>query len=491
MIENIMPEGFLLPGTAMKFDLTNAIRGLRGMPRSVLLAGFANVASPELLTGAAVKVTSEKQVIALAGEYSVLHQMYLAMPKMARVGLPVYLLKLDHTIGTKAQRSLTFEFTGTLGADLAIVIRCNGFNIPLTLAAGSDQEDVAAAVNTAINANAIKANTTSTVVTNVVTATCAFGGTESNNMLFCIYGLEKADVVITVTPGAPTDGTGDQDLSTLFTYMAQNRITSIAWPGKLNATNYAAVASQLTELWGPETQRDTQLIEVMSENSSATISIAMETRNCNQIATLGLSAMLQSPVWSICAAAAGAIEYSAAIDPAVPLRDIPLTNVLPPINDFEGTERQGLLVDGCSTLISNQNVLYIERMVTNYTQNASSVDDASFRNLEWIKTMSWWRWFVTTEFGLKYRNYKMAEVWDDAFEDARIMTVQLGEEVILGCYRQAINKGLMQDMAGYQEDLVVEVAGASGRLKYLEKPRLITQHFQTEVTSEPILGSLS
>lgn len=491
MIENIMPEGFLLPGTAMKFDLTNAIRGLRGMPRAVLLAGFANTASPELLMGAAVKVTSEKQVIALAGEYSVLHQMYLAMPKIARMGLPVHLLKLDHTIGTKAQRTLEFAFTGTLGADLAVVIRCNGYNIPLTLTAGSDQEDVAAAVNTAINANAVKANTTSTVLTNVVTATCAFGGTESNDMLFCIYGTEKSDVEITVTPGLPTEGTGNQDLSTLFTYMAQQRITSIAWPGRLNSTNYAAVASQLTELWGPELQRDTQLIEIAAEQSSAAITNLMATRNCNQIATLGLSSLLQSPVWAICAAAAGAIEYQASIDPAVPYRDIALTNVLPPINDFDSTERQGLLTDGCSTLISNQNTLYIERMVTNYTQNASSVDDASFRNLEWVKTMSWWRWFVTSEFGLKYRNYKMAEVWDDAFEGQRIMTLMLGEEVILGCYRQAINAGLMQDMSGYQEDLVVEVAGASGRLKYLEKPRLITQHYQTEVTSEPILGSLS
>ena len=40
MIANILPANFLVPGTAMKFDLTNAIRGLRGMPRSLLLVGF-------------------------------------------------------------------------------------------------------------------------------------------------------------------------------------------------------------------------------------------------------------------------------------------------------------------------------------------------------------------------------------------------------------------------------------------------------------------
>lgn len=491
MIENILPEDFLVPGTAMQFDLTNAIRGLRGMPRSVLLAGFTNISSPELLVGAAVKVTSEKQVIAMAGEWSVLHQMYKALPAVTRLSMPVYLYRLDATIGVKAQRSLTIDFTGSLGADVAITVQCNGFILPVTLTAGSDKNAVAAAIEDAITANAVKANVTCSVTDNVVTATCAFGGTESNDMLVCVNGMAKADVPITVTPGAPVDGSGDQDVSTLFSYMAQNRITQIAWPGRLNTTNYAAIGSQLLELWAPGQQRDTQLVEVLAGQSASDCTGHLATRNNHQIFSVGISSMLNSPVWAIAAAVAGSVEYSAAIDPARPYRDIELTNVLPPANDFDKTERNSILKEGGSTLISNSGRLYIDRIVTNYTENSSEVADASFRNLEWVKTMSWWRWFVTTEFGLKYRNYKMAEVWDDAFEGQRIMTIELGEEVILGLYRQAINAGLMQDMAGYQSDLQVEVAGATGRLKYQEKPRLITQHYQTEVTSEPILGSLS
>jgi phage tail sheath gpL-like len=490
-IENIMPENFLVPGGKMQFDLTNAIRGIRGMPRSLLLSGFANINSPELLKGAAIRVTSEQQVVGVAGHNSVLHQMYKALPVEVRTAMPVHIHRLDETIGTKAQQKMDFTMAAPLGIDIVVSILINGLVLQTVLTAGSTATNIATAIAAAITARSVEANATATATAGTVTVTSAFGGYESNALLFCVSGLEKADVLIDGVPSIVTAGAGDQDLSTLFSYMQQTRITEVAWCGALSPANYIVAQSQLLNLWAPTLGRDTQLMECLSVHNAAAAVTELSTRNCHQIHTLVLNLYLKSPVWAISAAAAGAIEYKATIKPSRPLRDLPLLNVLPALQNFSEQEANTILMEGGSTAYSADGVLYIQRMVTNYTKNSASVDDASYRNLEWIKTMSWWRWFVLSEFALKYRDYMLAEVWDEAFEGQDVMTNELAQEIIIGLYRTAIDNAIMQDMEGYVADLRTDIAGALGRLKYLEKPRLMTQLYQEEVTSEPIVGSLS
>lgn len=48
--------------------------------------------------------------------------------------------------------------------------------------------------------------------------------------------------------------------------------------------------------------------------------------------------------------------------------------------------------------------------------------------------------------------------------------------------------GLFQNMDYYKKTLLVEVDGPNGKLKVVDQPVLITQHYQNEITSEFIAG---
>ena len=70
------------------------------------------------------------------------------------------------------------------------------------------------------------------------------------------------------------------------------------------------------------------------------------------------------------------------------------------------------------------------------------------------------------------------------------MTKQLGEEIMIGLYKQFLDIGLCQNMDYYQQTLVVEVDGPNGKLKIQDEPVIVTQHYQTEITSYVVAGQV-
>lgn len=105
-----------------------------------------------------------------------------------------------------------------------------------------------------------------------------------------------------------------------------------------------------------------------------------------------------------------------------------------------------------------------------------------------MKTLSYYRWFTVTEIQTKYRGYKLAEYVTEPIPGQKIMTVPLGTDIMLNNYEQFMTAGLFQNMDHYKKTLLVEVDGPNGKLKVVDQPVLITQHYQTEITSEFIAG---
>jgi hypothetical protein len=48
--------------------------------------------------------------------------------------------------------------------------------------------------------------------------------------------------------------------------------------------------------------------------------------------------------------------------------------------------------------------------------------------------------------------------------------------------------GLYQNLDYYKGSLVIEIDGPNGKVRVQDEPVLVTQHYQTEVTSYPIAG---
>lgn len=109
MLPNLLSINFLVPFAAHKFDASKAIRGLRGMPRSVLLIGQA---SPP--AGVDIKkrqrVTSEAEAIGLLGEGSMLLAMWRAAKANADLGMPIDLVILaDDATAIAATGKVTIQ----------------------------------------------------------------------------------------------------------------------------------------------------------------------------------------------------------------------------------------------------------------------------------------------------------------------------------------------------------------------------------------------
>ena len=191
--------------------------------------------------------------------------------------------------------------------------------------------------------------------------------------------------------------------------------------------------------------------------------------------------------------AGAAIESQAAVDPAVPATGIPLRGYQGASagNHWTVDQLNNILQAGGSPLqVAQDNSGSLLRMVTNYTQTSAGAADRSMAELAWIKTMSYYRWFHVTEFLTKYQGYKLAVYLPEPIPGQKIMTAELGEEIMIGLYDLFCKAGLCQNPSYYKDSLVVEVDGANGRLKIQDEPVIVTQHYQTEITSYVVAGTV-
>jgi len=273
--------------------------------------------------------------------------------------------------------------------------------------------------------------------------------------------------------------------------MRSYRATEIVMPFS-DSTNMVAIEADAEARWGYNNMTDGQVVTAL-RGTLATITAWLSTRNSRQVHTIATTADMTSP-WVTAAMAGAAIESSAVLDPAVPYTDIVLSGYKGPRRG-EGwdliNEGNALLVAGGSPVAVGQDGTgSLLRVVTNYTQNATGADDPSTRELAWVKTMSYYRWFTITEYA-KYRGYKLAEYVTDPIPGQKIMTAELVEEIQVGNYMAMMNAGLVQNLDHYKESLVVEIDGTNGKVRLQEEPVLVTQHYQTEITSYPIAGHVS
>ena len=130
------------------------------------------------------------------------------------------------------------------------------------------------------------------------------------------------------------------------------------------------------------------------------------------------------------------------------------------------------------------------RMVSNYASTVNGAADRSMAEVCWLKTMSYYRWFHVTEFLTRYQGFKLAQYITDPLPGQKIMTQQLAEEVMVGIYKQFIDVGLCQNLDYYRQTLLVEVDAPNGKLRIQDEPVIVTQHYQTEITSYVVAGQV-
>lgn len=487
-LANLMSLNWLVPGVAMKIDNSRAVRGLRGMPRQLLLFvhGLVSGTAPSLEP---LLVLTEAEARAAMGEGSMGFLMWQFARHTAGKDIPIHIMSVPEPGSGQAA---TGTITVTTAANKAgvLFLYVGGIRLQVGVSPDDGVNDIASAIVVAINAEK-RLPVTATASTGVVTVTCRHKGEIGNGIdIRTNYHQGEAlpqGMALTITP--MSSGSGNPDLIDALAALVNERYTEVVNPFS-DAANLRLIEDDMARRWQHDNMQSFGMATCFTGTVGELGTLADRVgHQCGH--TVGINGS-PTPFWCIAASMAGVVETGAAIDPAVPHSRKELIGVLAPkpTEVFEDIQRNVLLAQGISTVTVNSGRVYIDRLVTNYTENAVGVDDMSYRNLCWVKTLEYWRFYNVTEYQLKYFDWKMGAKAKPV-PGQKIMTAQIGEEIQLSHYQTFIDAGLMQDMEGYADELLVEVNDTHGRLKVQDAPRLITQHYQTEITSQYLAGASS
>lgn len=489
-IANLLSLNFLVPFTAAKIDFSRAIRGMRGMPRRLLLVGHKLTAG-SATTGAISTISTEADAVEKYGEGSVLVQMWRAAKANADLGLPIDCIALDTGVSAVAATSVMAVSTAGAGPNAPgeVMVYIGGVRVSIGVSTVDTAAVIAQRLAAAINANTRLPVTASVTTTNVTLTSRTVGLIGNDIDLRTVhYPDDKMASGVSVTTPAFANGAVAPNVSPVVTAMGLYRATEIVCPFT-DSTNMGLLEAEMDARWRANNMQDGAICTAM-RGTEAAITTWLNTRNSPHVHTIATTKDCTNP-WETAAMAGAVIESMANIDPAVPHTDATLVGYMGPRSGEHFTIDQvnNLLVAGASPLrIRQDGTGALLRMVTNYTQTGSGAADRSMAELAWIKTMSYYRWFVVTEFMIKYSGYKLAEYIDEPIPGQKIMTRELGEEIMIGIYKNFCDVALCQNADYYKKTLVVEVDGPNGKLKIQDEPVIVTQHYQTEVTSYVVAG---
>lgn len=497
-LPNLLSLNFLVPFVAAKNDFSRAIRGLRGMPRRLLLIGH-KLAAGSIAVNTLTTVSTDAAAVELFGEGSLLTLMWRAAKRNADLGLPIDCIAIN-TGPAAVAATTTIQITNAAGAAAAllepgeVMLYIGGERVTVGVTAADTQATVATKLIAAINARiALPVTAAATANTNEVALTVRWPGATGNDIdVRAAYYLDdRLPKGLTVTTPAMAGGAVAPDVTPVIAAMAVGyRATEIVCPFT-DSTNLGLLETELAARWAANNMQDGAVVNCLRGTEGA-VTTFLSTRNSPHVHTIAVTKDATSP-FETAAMAGAAIESQAAIDPAIPATGVALVGYKGPKQGDHWTVDQlnNLLQAGASPLqIAQDYTGSLLRMVTNYTQTNLGAADRSMAELCWIKTMSYYRWFHVTEFQTKYQGFKLAQYITDPIPGQKIMTQELGEEIMIGLYKTFMDAGLVQHMDYYRSTLVVEVDGPNGKLKIQDEPVIVTQHYQTEITSYVVAGQV-
>lgn len=493
-LPNVLSLNFKVPFVAGKIDFSRAIRGQRGMPRRLLLIGH-KLAAGALAVGTLTTVSTEAAAVAAFGEGSMLVAQWRAAKANADLGLPIDCIVIAPS-GSAVSAASTIVVTNS-GANIQapgeFALYIGGVRVAIGVSTVDTAITVATRMIAAVNAvPSLPVTAAATVNLFEIKLTAKWGGLTGNDIdLRSAYYFD--DVLppgLTITIPAMAGGTTSPDVTPVIVAMNLYRATEIVCPFT-DGNNMAVLENELGARWLANNMQDGMVVNCMRGTESA-VTTFLASRNSPHVHTITVTKDATNP-WETAAMAGAAIESQAAIDPAAPVTGVKLVGYKGATQGNHWTVDQlnnMLVIGGCPLSLDQSYNGYLLRTRTNYTQTNLGAVDESMAEVCWLKTSSYWRWYVVTEFQTKYmgQGFKIAEYVVDPIPGQKIMTKELGQEIMIGLYKVFMGAGLMQNLAYYQDALVVEVDGPNGKLKIQEEPVLITQHYQTEVTSYPVAG---
>lgn len=471
---NEVPNNLRRPFVYIEFDSSRAVQGAGIQIYQNLVIG-QRLSAGTVAASVPTKVTSADDASTFFGAGSMLHKMaqiYFAN----NVSQDTTFVACDDNAGG-AKASGSFAFAGTATANGTIVAYIGGDRYTAGVTSGDTASTVAASLIAAINAatdEAVNVGQSSGTV-NVEFKHKGVAGNELELSLN-YFDDEFLPTGITCTVNAMASGTTNPDITAAIASLTDAQFNIIVMP-YTDSSNLGILESELDNRWGPLTQNDG--IAFTAKNASyATLASFGTGRNSKHISCL-MSYKVPNAPWAVAAAYAAQVALSGQIDPARPFTTLVLKGIKSPVqaNRLTNAQRNLLLFDGISTFsVDFGGLVRIERAITMYQKSPAGAVDVSYLDVNTVLTLSYLRWDFRNDFLLKFPRHKLADDGNKFGSGQAIMTPKLGKAFAIGKFRQWEEKGLVENIDQFKEDLIVERNSSDvNRLDFLLPPDLVNQ----------------
>lgn len=463
-----------VPFIAVEFDNTKAQQGPAIQPFQTLILGqkLSGGSQAELTP---ITVSSEAQARTLFGAGSMLQWMVKKYLENDLVTEIVAIAVDDLLAGVKATATLTV--TGPATADGTIALYIGGKVVNVAVLSGDVQNAIAAAINTAINADT-DLQVTSTVLNNVVTVSAKHKGLVGNEIDIRLnyYDEEATPAGVSIAIVAMAGGTGNPDITNLLAAIPEEQYNTIVNPWT-DSSNLGKLETELAARFGPMLAIDGVAIATKFGTLGSLQSLG-NGRNSPHSCISGPAKSAPNTPWEWSAARAGQVAKSAQIDPARPFQTLPIIGVLAPKQSdlFLLSERNTLLFDGIATdkVVAGQP--QIERLVTTYQVNAAAQADTSYLDAETLYTLSYLRYSFRARMALKFPRHKLADDGTRFGPGQVVVTPSVAKAEAISLFGDWELAGLVENADQFARDIIVERnASNPNRLDFLLPPDLINQ----------------
>lgn len=449
---SVIPINWLVPGAYLGVDNSGAVAGLPAQRKPVLLVGLRR-ASGTVAAEVVKPITGASQGATYFGRGSQLAHMCAAYVE-ANPYTEVYALALDEDAGgAKATATVTVTGTATENGTLAFVWGDRLHKIAVTK--DMTQNAIAAAIKAGDDADGDSA-TTSAVVNNVVTASARHKGAYGNDLSIALnyYTGDKTPAGVTVAITEFTGGTTDPDITAAIAALGGDTPYYTIVPGWNGDANMDVLEAELEARWGPIKAIPGHAIAAFRGDHTASVSYG-DARN-SPFSTVLATGLSPTPPW-VWASVLAAVEV-AENDPARPRQNTKLPGVRVPLeaDRFTINERQLLLVDGMATYKVTVGEAYIERMVTTYQVNAANVEDPSYKDIEVMRCLAYFRLAIVTRFLLKYPKAKLGNDGESFAPGQIVVTPKLARGEILAVFDQLNQAAIVEGRKQFEAELIVE-----------------------------------
>ena len=435
-------------------------------------------------------VTSADQAAQLFGRKS---QIYRSIKRLFQA-YPTAIVKAvglaDIVGGTAA--TFTITVTGPATADGTITLYIAGQRVRVSVLDGDAQNDIAAAINTALGLMP-EIPFAATVSTNVVTLTAVHKGTVSNVTVRKNHrGLASGEALpggVGVAIAQTATGATDPDIGDAFAALGADdafRYILFPWP---DDTTLDAVQAEMESRWGPTRGKRGHAYTALRDTHSNLVSAGEGRTVDSHISVFGIEDTAAAPAYELAASALGRRAAVADNSASKPPRGQKLVTGsdaddlllgAPPADQFDWSERNTLLAAGLATLVSSGTAMSIERIVTLYKNNpVTGLPDTKFRDDTTLLTAAE---VIDRINDRVVSTYPAHIIVDDGVPvRAGLDVVRVGDirSTVLAEYQECQTDGLTRGLEDFKIGLAVEADESNAnRINFLAPLRVVAGLYQ-------------